>query len=80
MINVQIELLELKNMITEIKNVTERLNIERDMFKERLSNWKVDMMKQNRMKYRDKKTENRKERLRTWGKEQHISKYSGGRK
>lgn len=42
-------------MITEIKNVTERLNIERDMFKERLSNWKVDMMKPNRMKYRETK-------------------------
>ena len=53
MIKVQIELLELKNMITEIKNATEWLNIEGDMFKERLSNWKVDMMKPNRMKHRE---------------------------
>lgn len=42
-------------MTTEITNIIEDLNIRRDTFIEGLSNWKIDMMKLNRMKYEENK-------------------------
>lgn len=42
-------------MTTEITNTTEDLNIRRDMFIGGLSNWKIDIMKLNRMKYEENK-------------------------
>lgn len=42
-------------MTTEITNTTEDLNIRRDMFIGRLSNWKIDIMKLNRIKYEENK-------------------------